>query len=243
VGTPRSALAAWELVGKEEQHHSNLRLKLAQRLYERTPIWKQYLGGSLEVHAHVMFRGLALCANFTAKTPFGDGSKCRHSEVDVYRGKFPVFVGIREIAEGARPFASFVRLKLANDCHVFFTDAFEVARPPSREALLRVLNEELSSALRYPRIALGHHVDQVIERRAEVVDGLSGEHPDSQPKRIDDPWGGLPLLAFRILVGENAVCARADETANERVEIRQVFACPFSTQEGALEFVHGVTSP
>lgn len=234
----RTALAAWELVGKEEQDRSNLRLKLAQRLYEWPPFWEQYVRGSLEIHAHVVFDGLPRCVVFSANPPLGDGPECCHGEVHVYRGKFPVFVGVREIAKDASPFASFVGLKLANDCNVFFADAFEVSLAPRREALLRILDQELSSALRRSGVACGKNVDQVIERRAKVVKDFSGKHARSKPQGINHTGGRNPFPSLRVFVGSNAVFARAGKRADDGFEIRQVFACPFSTQVGALKFIH-----
>jgi hypothetical protein len=187
---PGTALAAWELVGKQQQQESRLAIQLLQSLYDRKPIWERYVGGSLEIHGHVTVGGINLCACFVValeNSSLGQGHKSIEGEVHLYRDKFPMLVGVGEVTQNARPLASTVRLKLANYCGVFVADTFQSGRPMRREALLRILDGKLRAALTGSGVVLGENVDQVVQRRAEVVDDLSNQDARTITKWIKDP--------------------------------------------------------
>src|SRR5579864_4495994 len=165
MAVPASALAAWELVGKQEEQQSRLTIKLLQRLYDRAPVWKLYESGSLEIHSHFRIGTVDVCAAFFVPEhrDFMESDKAVEREVHVYRDKFPVLVGVGKVAEKARPLASFVRLKLANHCGVFVADALKPGVSMRRETLRRILDGKLRTALGAPRVVLGEHVDQVVQ--------------------------------------------------------------------------------
>lgn len=89
-----TALARWELVGKQVQQESNLVMDLLQRLYDRAPLWEQYLDGSLEVHVHAQVRQRAVCIEITSERDFMEREDARHAEVHAYRQNLPVFGGV-----------------------------------------------------------------------------------------------------------------------------------------------------
>src|SRR6266511_4898306 len=189
---PKSgALARWELVGKKEQQESCLAIKLLQSLYDRQPIWQRYQSGSLEIHSHIAVRGVNLCVPFIASgedAVFGECHEAIESEVHIYRHKFPVLVGVRQVAENARPFASAIRLKLANNCGVFVADTFEAGMPMRREALLRILNRKLRTVLPGAGVGRRQDIDQVVQRRQQVVDELTNTQARAIAERVKDPW-------------------------------------------------------
>src|SRR6266545_4639340 len=114
-----AALACWELEGEHAKQKSRLEMELLQRLHDRTPLWEQYLGGTLEVHVHADVLGSALCVQLAADKVLDKGEHTGNVEVYAYRQNLPVLGGVIDVPKGARPLASFVRLKLANNCHVF----------------------------------------------------------------------------------------------------------------------------
>jgi hypothetical protein len=112
-----------------------------------------------------------------------------------------------------------------------------------REALLRILDGELRSALAFPGVVLCEDKDEVVQRRPQVVDDLSNENARTTAERINDPGSWADFLRFHVYVCKDAVFAQLDDLADETFQLGQVFVRPFSTKEGALEFVHRQATP
>src|SRR5207245_1243501 len=107
-------------------------------------------------------------------------------------------------------------------------------RPMSREALLRILNRELSAALRRSRVALSGDVDQVIKCSAEVVDDLPDHYARPGTQRIYDGWIWPPvetLDLLRVYLCQDTVFAQLADLPDQPFEIRQVFACPLVSEK------------
>ena len=164
------------------------------------------------------------------------------TQVYVYRGKLPMLVGIRDVTQNARPLTSHKRLILADDCGVFVADAFKAGLPMSRECLYRIINRKLCSVLRRTGVILGEDIDEIIQGGPKVVDDFPSQEPGSEVWGVDDGRGGDRLPRFRVYLCENAICTRLLDEPDELFEIRDVFTSPFSTEVGALKFVHEVSS-
>ncbi len=101
-----------------------------------------------------------------------DGVGIVPSARDVYR--FIVLMPVIQVSQPARPFATLVRLQIADTCDMFIAEAFEARLNPLFKDLFAVLDQKLCLMLRFPpvRIENRQSSDQVIEATSESLEHL-----------------------------------------------------------------------
>lgn len=177
---------------ERSKRRGNLRLQEIERFRDKGSVAELYLQGRVGVHVHVPYlpSQATLCWEYFAQRVYcRDGRPPDRAVRDMgvegrgARGvsELAVLVWVGEVGKELRPVASTTRLQNLDRCLVFGQKATEEDPPVSRlvasplEALGGAFDGELGAILLAAGVAPRQLVDQVVEGRAEVVDGLSDD--------------------------------------------------------------------
>ncbi len=155
-----------------------------------------------------------------------------------------VFVDIREVPEGGgdrilRPVPSFVRLRLLEDCPVFLGNAQERAflgRFPGALGHRKGEGATSRSLLRSLAVPEDQLPDKVVERRADVVDKIAENHPESGRRVfIHDAIDDMPA-ALRVEIPHRSsdwLDVTVKEAADLPLKELGVLVCPLDLRPDA----------
>jgi hypothetical protein len=111
---------------------SNARLDFTDRVFDRRPIFEQYLAGDVDLHVHFLAGERMWCLTSNAPTSaevFFQSGVNSDPDLSTAGDNMPVLVHVGEIAEPPRPVASIIWLQPFNCCDMNGVDGMALPRP------------------------------------------------------------------------------------------------------------------
>ena len=161
-----------------------------------------------------------------------------------------MFVWVGNFAEGFGPCDSVVRLQPLDPVDVEKAKSCEALSPEGTKTAAffldcarEIRDRELRTVWTSPGVMPREFIDQVIKRRAEVIDDFSGENghlgQDSvQHMAADDCSDAVPIAEFsdfRLLIGVNFFLVRFLKTTEDSYQLCDMNIGPFHAEECAVE--------
>jgi len=214
------------------KHASNLRLDFLKRLYDRRSVGELYCSGESNLHIHFRTVG-SYCATYCAghitevvkMVPVNDVN--REFTIGLSGNKGPVLVGVGQVFENGRPVTSTVRLQRLDCCNMCGIESVEPSSiyPPFKSLSL-VFDRKLGAIYDEPGIENRKFIDQIIERRPEIITNFS----DQDAKAVVEgefhvPYDDL-IRVFRIGLNQNHLHLFAPPSSGMPYKISKVFFCP-----------------
>ncbi len=207
----------------------NARLENLKRWDDRRPVIERYLDMTTVLHIHFDAEGVLACGSCRANPKSGEAEWRASKGV-----KMPMFVWVRDFADALRPVASIVRLQFLDRCDMGLAEALQVPRSKTLELLWGVHDEELRTALQGARVSSGECVDEVVECRSQIVDGLADEDTEYDRRLLDGLARDFARYV-RLTLWGNQLALSFSEGIYPRPKLLNMLACPLRPSEGAIE--------
>jgi hypothetical protein len=221
---------------------ANLRMKNLQRFADGHSIVEQYIGGNVSIHAHCHYAQSSVdaadngfCLRYLSIVPHEVHALGDKVASDRQLYELPVFVYVRKSVQKLK-IRSVVRLEPLDNCEVFVREMFETGRPIVGEELFSIVDRKLSSILDRTRVDTGENEDNVIERSAKMKHNLANQN--EQTRQCFAINREILLSGCILTVGNLDLKMTFPKFASERVQLRQLFPCPFNPELGLLKSAH-----
>jgi hypothetical protein len=211
---------------------SSLGLDNLKRLYDRRAVveLERRSEHSLDIH----FRTIgSYCATYCSRhiseiidmVPINNVN--REFMFGLTRNKHDVLIDIGKVSQGGRPITSTVRLQRLNSCHMRRIEAVEppTVYPPPKSFFIP-FDRELSAVNDEPGIESGSLENEVVERRAKVVDDFPDENAEIE---IHSRLGTTCTEFLRVVwigMKGNSVDLFLPHPSDFAYQLSKVFLCP-----------------